>query len=291
MKFKFQLHEGKVSFFTWLTLCFQALMLLIIRFLRFSKRILVYLKRYIPIFFCIILFESIIIPIGLHLGKYDTWLDGIWDLRSFFFTAILISVVSGILQEETKRHKELKKQFQAYKLFMFESEQFIDRLCLLLGVESAYDTFMKESNLDEFLPHVYSKIEYCRINSNRKLEELPVVQNPHFIYSTPDVKPKTYVKIIFKRYLRAIENLRQNIQQSNFIGTIEHAISQLDYIFENVHKEMIQIESNSEDYSEVQLLLFTESICRCIYPAVADIRRPWRWDIEINSAMGKLLKK
>lgn len=280
-----------MSFFTWLTLCFQAMRLLIIRFLRLSKRILVYLKRYIPIFFCIILFEAIIIPIGIHLGKYKSWIDGIWDLRSFFFTAILISVVSGILQEETKRHKELKKQFQAYKLFMFESEQFIDRLCLLLGVELTYDAFMKKCNLDDFLAHIYSRIEECKKKANRKLEALPVVQNPHFIYSTPKVRPKTYVKITFERYLRAVENLRHNVQQSSFIGTIEHAISQLDSIFEEVQKEMIQIESDNESYTEIQLLLFTECICRCIYPAIADIRRPWRWDIEINGAMDKLLKK
>ena len=291
MKFKFQLHKGTASFFTWITLCFQATMLLIIRFLRFCKRIFVYLKRYIPIFFCIILFESIIIPIGIHLGKYETWVDGIWDLRSFFFTAILISVVSGILQEETKRHKELKKQFQAYKLFVFESEQFIDRLCLLLGIEYDGSRFLYEKQYREFLTCVYDHIHDCAQQSSRNIVDLPVVQNPHFIYSTPQVKPKTYIKIIFDRYLRAIDILNQNILQSSFIGTIDHAVSQLDSIYEDIQKELIQIESDSDNYTESQLLRFTECICRCIYPAIADIRRPWRWDIEINSAMDKLLKK
>lgn len=291
MKFKFQLHEGKVSFFTWLTLCFQVMLLVIVRFLRFCKRIVVYLKRYIPIFFCIVLFEAIIIPVGLHLGKYKSWVDGIWDLRNFFFTAILISVVSGILQEEHKRNKELRKQFEAYKLFMHESEQFIDRLCLLLGVEYHNDRFLKEDHYQEFLSCVYDRIHECAKQPGRKIIELPVVQNPHFMYSTAQVKPDTYVKIVFDRYLRAIDILNQNILQSSFIGTIDHAISQLDTIYEEVQMELIQIESDTDIYTENQLLRFTECICRCIYPAIADIRRPWRWDIEINNAMGKLLMK
>lgn len=290
MKFKFQLHKGTASFFTWITLCFQATMLLIIRFLRFCKRIFVYLKRYIPIFFCIILFESIIIPIGIHLGKYETWVDGIWDLRSFFFTAILISVVSGILQDERKRSKELRKQFEAYKLFMFESEQFIDRLCLLLGLEFNNARFQKEDQLQDFLSCVYDRIHECAQQLGRKINELPVVQNPHFMYSTPQVKPNTYVKIVFDRYLRAIDILNQTILQSSFIGTIDHAISQLDTIYEEVQMELIQIESDTDSYTENQLLRFTECICRCIYPTIADIRRPWRWDIELNNAMDKLLK-
>ena len=291
MRFKFQLHNGKVRFFTWLTLCFQAMLLLIIRFLRFCKRIFVYLKRYIPIFFCIVIFESIIIPVGIHLGKYLSWVDGLWDLRSFFFTAILISVVNGILQEEHKRNKGLRKQFEAYKLFMLESEQFIDRLCLLLGVEYRNDRFLKEDMHQEFLNCVYDRIHECAKQPGRKIIELPVVQDPHFMYSTPQVKPNTYVKVVFDRYLRAIDTLNQNILQSSFIGTIDHAIAQLDYIYENVQMELIQIESDSDSYTENQLLGFTESICRCIYPAIADIRRPWRWDIEINSAMDKLLEK
>lgn len=291
MKFSFQLHKGDVSFFSWIALCFQAMLLLIIRSLRFCKRIIKYLKRYIPIFFCICLFEVIIIPIGIHLDKYTSWIDGIWDLRNFFFTAILISVVSSILQEERKRNKELKKQFQAYKQFMFESEQFLDRLCLLLGFDYNENQFMNEEQYHKFLSCIFSRISNCEQNTNRKFEELPVVQNPHFIYSTPQVKPKTYIKIVFDRYLRAIDILNQNILQSSFVGTMDHTISQLDSIYEDIKKECIQIESDSDDYTEIQLLRFTESICCCIYPAIADIRRPWRWDIKINSSMDKLLKK
>jgi len=65
----------------------------------------------------------------------------------------------------------------------------------------------------------------------------------------------------------------------------------LDSIFENIKKESIQIESDSDDYTKIQLLRFTEYICRCVYPAIADIRHPWRWDIKINNSMDKLLKK
>lgn len=55
--------------------------------------------------------------------------------------------------------------------------------------------------------------------------------------------------------------------------------------------ELIEIESDTDIYTENQLLRFTESICRSIYPAIADIRRPWKWDAIINSAMDELLKQ
>lgn len=291
MKFKFQLHDGRAYFSTWLTLCFQATLLLFVRFCRFCKRILIYLKRYIPIFFCIILFEAIIIPVGIHLGKYTSWIDGIWDLRSFFFTAILISIVGGILQEENKRHKGLVKQFDTYKSFMLESEKFCGRLCYLLGVKHNQEIFMNESQHDDFRCCVYSKIEVCEKYTVRKLNDLSVAENPHFIYSTPSVKPKAYIKIIFEHYLKVLDTLRQCIQQSSFIGPMEHAVSQLDDIYENIQKEMIQIESDDENYTEIQLLRFTECISRYIYPAIADIRHPWRWDIKINNAMDRLLNQ
>lgn len=291
MKFSFQLHRGNVRFFTWLALSFHAMLLLLIRFLRLCKRFFAYLKHYIPIFFCIILFEIIIIPIGIELGKYTLWIDGIWDLRNFFFTAILISVVSGILQEEHKRNKELKKQFESYKLFMFESNQFINQLCLLLGVEPNNARFQNEDQLYAFLSRVYNRIHECAQQPSRKVIELPVVQNSHFVYSTPQIKSNAYVKIIFEHYLREIDILNQTILQSSFIGTIDHAIYQLDSIYEDVRMELIEIESDTDIYTENQLLRFTESICRSIYPAIADIRRPWKWDAIINSAMDELLKQ
>lgn len=290
MKFKFQLHEGNVSFFTYFALSFQAMRLLTIRFLRFCKRILVYLKRYVLVVFCIALFEAVVIPVGIQLGKYDSWVDGIWDLRNFFFTAILISVVSGVFLEERKRNKELRKQFEAYKLFMLESEQFVDRLCLLLGVEHQNNYFLKEECFQEFLTCIYARIRECT-QPGRKVIELPAVQDSYFIYSTSQIKPDIYVKIIFNRYLRAIDVLSQNILQSSFIGTNDQAISRLDYVYEGIQKELIQIESDDQSYTECQLLRFTECICRCIYPAIASVRRPWRWDIKINITMDKLLEK
>lgn len=290
MKFKFQLHEGKVSFLNWIVLCFYAVSILIVRFLRLAKRVIVYLRRYIPILFCIILFESIIIPVGIHLEKYTSWIDGVWDLRNFFFTSVLISFVGGILKEEYKRHKVLVKQFDVYQAFMFESEQFIDKLCLLMNVDYNETIFLNENQYEKYLSCVRAKIEECSKNAITKIDKLPMVRNTYVVYSTPRVKPRVYLKIAVERYLRVIDNLSRCIQQSEFIGIMDHAVSQLDAIYEQIQNELFQIEADGDNYTNVQLLKFTECVVRCIYPAVADIRRPWRWDIEKNNTMRKLLE-
>ena len=63
----------------------------------------------------------------------------------------------------------------------------------------------------------------------------------------------------------------------------------IDYIYNEVLAEMLLIEKK-DNYSDVQLLRFIDVISRCIYPAIADIRRPWRWDIKINIKMRDILK-
>lgn len=80
------------------------------------------------------------------------------------------------------------------------------------------------------------------------------------------------------------------IVQHEFEGIIEHCIEQIDYIYNEVLAEMLLIEETKDNYSDVQLLRFIDVISRCIYPAIADIRRPWRWDIKINIKMRDILK-
>lgn len=291
MKFKFQLHEGTVSFFTWIKLYCCVVRLLAIRFLRFCKRILTYLKKYIVILVCVALFEIILIPLGISMGKYTSWTDGVWDLRVFFLTSIIISVVGGILHEENIRHKELIKQFNIYKNFMFESESFISSICSLLNIECNENVFMNEQQHKNFLFHTYSKIGDSEGQPIKNLKDFHDVIDPHFICSTPQINPITYLIILFNRYLREIDLLIQQIHIISFIGDCEQACEQLDYVYKDIWAELINIESNPEKYTEIQLLKFAESVSRAIYPAIASCRRPWRWDIFINNTMDKLLIK
>lgn len=91
------------------------------RILRFGKRIIWYMKDIIPIIMCGIIFELIVIPIGLFLNKYKSWIDGIWDLRTFLLTSVLIAIVLKIYSSESERHKSLTKQYEIYRIIIGSS--------------------------------------------------------------------------------------------------------------------------------------------------------------------------
>lgn len=44
----------------------------------------------------------------------------------------------------------------------------------------------------------------------------------------------------------------------------------------------------SQKVKKLELKLVNE---RCILPAIADIRRPWRWDMVLNYKISKILKE
>ena len=98
--------------------------LMLKRILRFGKRIIWYMKDIIPIIMCGIIFELIVIPIGLFLNKYKSWIDGIWDLRTFLLTSVLIAIVLKIYSSESERHKSLTKQYEVYESFKYASQRF-----------------------------------------------------------------------------------------------------------------------------------------------------------------------
>lgn len=289
MTFKYQLHEGTVSFSLWLKLQFHVMSLIFIRFLRLCKRILIYSKRYIPLLLIIIGIELIIIPLGIQLNKYASWFEGLWDLRELFLTTLLVPLGIGIFQEESNRHKSLCKQYYAYETFKFESEQFMKRLFLM--VETKYDDeiFFNEEQFDKFSNYIQLRIDTCAKGKNRKLEKLPVIHDLYFLHSTPIIKPKTYIQIICDSYLRYVDNLDQDIRNNTFIGQMYEALERLDEIREEIQKELIQIDTDSQSYTETQLLKFIEHIGAHILFAIANIRRPWRWDVERNNKIKDLL--
>ena len=70
---------------------------------------------------------------------------------------------------------------------------------------------------------------------------------------------------------------------NEFIGPIEHAIEQIDSIHNELQMERLLIEEQKSCYTDIQLLKFVDGISRVIYPAIADLRHPWRWDIGKNN--------
>lgn len=259
-------------------LIIQKLQLRVRRTLRFGKRLVVYLKKYIPIILCVTLFEGIIIPIGIQLEKYESWIDGFWDLRNFMLTSLMIATVIGIIDSESKRHKVLLKQYETYERFKSKSEQFVCSLCEVANFQSDMNIFLSEKNFDMF----YQKlIEYME-------QDLPKIQQKvisdiFLNYSTKELSRELAIKMYFEQYSRALNNVNYALLTNEFIGPIEHAIEQIDSIHNELQMERLLIEEQKSCYTDIQLLKFVDGISRVIYPAIADLRHPWRWDIGKNN--------
>lgn len=286
MHFKYQLHNAYVPMSLWIKLVIHRIFLMNRRLLRLCKRIIIYLKKYIPIIICVIAFEMIVIPFGIGLEKYDSWIDGFWDLRNFMLTSIIISVVVGILSAETKRHKELVKQYRVYESFKYASENFINSLCRIADVEIERDIFMSENKFDSF----YKELEEEMKNTLPGIKNKTVVEE-HLLYSTKELSRTIAIKLYFEHYFRELENVNKTLLIHEFIGTIDHAIEQVDYIYNEMQAERLLMEEQSMCYTDIQLLKFVDCISRVIYPAIADLRRPWRWDQERNNKMTEIIAK
>ena len=281
LHFHYQLYDGYISFGLWIQLIWQSVLLVIRRILRFFKRIIMYLKTYIPILICIVLFEF-----AINLKKYDSWMDGFWDLRLFMLTSILISMVVGIFSSETKRHKELLEQYSTYESFKFASEKFIFSLGCIADFMIEIDLFLSEEKFDDFYTQLKEKMKESLPQIKNK-----VVKDKHLLYSTEKILRIMAIKIYFEQYYRALDNTNNSLLTHKYIGDIKHALNQIDYIFNELKAEYLFIEEQKEGYTDIQLLKFIDSLSRAIYPAIADIRKPWRWDIRINKRIYTIICK
>ena len=286
LQFNYQLHHGKAPFKAWIRLNYYKYVLRAKRILRFCKRCSLYVYKYIPILLCVILFEILIIPVGLKLNKYDSWIDGIWDLRVFMLTSLIISIFTGILNSEIDRNRTLKKQYETYQILKCNSENFICTLCSIAGILVDDAIFMSEELFDEFYKMIYY---YQQLDSPRIRN--PIIEDSKLLYSTKNLKRSVMLVIVIKQYLRELNRVNNALVSYNFEGSKAHCIDQIDYIYNELLAELLVIEEQEDDYSDFQLLKFIDSISRCILPAIADIRRPWRWDMVLNYKISKILKE
>ena len=209
------------------------------------------MKKYIPIILCVTLFEVIIIPIGIQLEKYESWIDGFWDLRNFMLTSLMIATVIGIIDSESKRHKVLLKQYETYERFKYNSEQFVCSLCEVANFQSDMNIFLSEKNFDMF----YQKlIEYMEQDLPKIQQK--VISNIFLNYSTKELSRELAIKMYFEQYSRALNNVNYALLTNEFIGPIEHAIEQIDSIHNELQMERLLIEEQKSCYTDIIIQYF-----------------------------------
>ena len=75
----------------------------------------------------------------------SSWIDGMWDLRVFILTSLIISIFTGILNSKIDRNRTLKKQYETYQILKCNSENFICTLCSIAGILVDDAIFMSEA--------------------------------------------------------------------------------------------------------------------------------------------------
>ena len=251
LHFRYQLYDCYISFEVWMQLIWQRVLLVIRRIFRLCKRIMVHLKTYIPILICIVFFELAVIPIGISLKKYNSWIDGFWDLRLFMLTSILISMVVGVFSSEMKRHKELLDQYSTYESFKFASQNFILSLGCIADFKVEIDLFLSEEKFDDFYSQLKEKMKEPLPQIKNK-----VVKDKYLLYSTEKIPRIVAIKIYFEQYYRALDNTNNSLLTHEYIGSIKHALKQMDYIFNELKAELLFIEEQKECYTAFKIYRF-----------------------------------
>jgi len=117
--------------------------------------------------------------------------------------------------------------------------------------------FLSELHFDLFYKNLNNKIDSLDNNIY-----LTVIKDEHFLYSIKEIPRLTYIKINISRYYRSLDRLNNYLANHDFIGNIEHAIDQLNYIFDEIDAEQILIDILKESYTDIQLLKFVDAISR-----------------------------
>ncbi len=244
----------------------QTAWLLIRRLLRFGKRIRNRSLNIVIVLICAILFSTLIIPIGINIEKYETWYDGLWDLRTFFLTSILIVFVNTNVAEERRRNEGLHKLFSTYSSFMFDSEYYIRDLLETVGLSYRDKIFLTQDSLYNFEEYLEEIIHY--VTSFNTMDKNDI---------------KTYMIHLHQKQLIEFKNVLHDI------NTIEPAEIRKDRVREwasravaKVESEIIKIQFSSKEYTPLEVINYIrENLINFEY-SIAELRRPWRWDHERN---------
>lgn len=216
------------------------------------------LKMYALLTICWILYGILIYFWGqIYIKAPKTYgiYDVIWDLKSSYFTSVILAIFIGGYNQITNYKEKIAVQHDFYTdtLFCF------DKLFYpFLGEEIyQYCAFYNDLCLDNTLKHI-SKMQ----NANFSNEELDDIIEDILIQ------------------LEKIDDARKN---NRIIGMHKEKLK--DYI-DQARKTL-----NKCNKTESMTIEDIQNISFYLFHIIADIRRPWRWDIDNNVKILKYLNE
>lgn len=271
-------YVNKVFFNEGLIIQSEFIKLKIIRLLRFLKRAFHNSTPIIISIFCSFLFLIVIIPIGLKYGKYTSIIDGIWDMKSFYLTSIIITGITSITGAEKNNHEKLLNQRYIYtefleianncSNFLYSDVLEIERLDTYYGMYNipygANGKFEKTFSLQ-------TKLEEQKNNQN-----ILEIDNDHF-------------KNTITNYISKLNDFKPLFNENNIIG-----ISKYDhkYLEESIYflNKIKNINFKNENAMFILIKYYQELFWRLEY-SVASLRRPWTSDLSLSTRIQKAIYK
>lgn len=249
------------------------------RILRLLKRIITYMRRLSVVFIIALIFIVVIIPAGIKLEKYDSWVNGFWDMRFFLLTSIFITLFSTIYASESKRHEILIRQNNMYNDFLYECDLFIASLCEIVGFEYSDSIFITEKHSLIFLDILKNNEHNCN-------DFVSLSRNRHELFDR-----KLYFLSILRRFEVHVKEIYSYVTNEKIIGYCEYKDRRrfID-IFPQLFNVQIAINNATDEDLIKEITEFLHSsIFWDIYYALASMRRPWRWDFARNQEIRQLL--
>lgn len=224
------------------------------RLLRAARRYLKYVKSIVISSIIAVVFIFAFYKIGTAIGKYESILGPIWDMKVFILSTIVLVYLNTLCTKEIERHSALKKQYDKNCTYEIEIQQCLEQLCDLIGIKLEFRVFLTKQNENKFISIIHDRRDdKTPLSENKKVHEIldnldaavDLVSKyftPNMLVNSCDYDAFSYAVFDIQKFIRG-ERLNLDNENSINVSTI------------------------------VALMQSIESNC---YHSIAILRRPWR---------------
>lgn len=254
--------------------------LFIRRILRGGKRVFLYSKQTWLVVLSAIIFSTLILIIGYYSKQYNSIVEGVWDIKTFFFSSIFVVLFGTVVSAENRRNQRLKIQYLKYIDFLFASDQFIGELCKIGGFNYEHAIFLTEEHLSHYFDELEKYMNSPRLRTSR-IDDLP-----------RHMTEKGFVKSICENYLYLLLDMKKYLNSGEIVGNDDYyGITYIDYPISELRNAILIIEELSLEELQEESIRIAERLAGLLIHVIPQMRRPWRWDYEKNKKIRQVLNE
>ncbi len=244
--------------------------LVIRRILRNCKRLIIEITKYWYIVIAVMGISIIIILLGLYFNVYTSWRRGLWDLRTFLMSSIVIVIFNNVIKSEADRHKKLIVQHSKYTNFIYEETKFINSLLSIFGFYCNIDPLLSSNRHNLFI----NSIDALKIGLSYSALTTP----PNYIEIPEYYTREIYIKFLCKNNIEIIKNTKKYFEEKLLVNVSETTflLGKCDEAIEKCNEILYTVDILDEGVFECIMLDWITSLSSISFLICAVMRRPWR---------------